>query len=314
MCYSWQRPSKISEEIGLDIIKKMPGGLSKVNISGGEPALRKDLLDIVAIIRQKSKKLDISTNGYFTDKLVDIGRKFPDVEFRISVEGFPKLNDSLRGIKNGFERALKTVIRLKEIGVKSVGFGIVISDKNKEDLLNLYNLCVLMGIEFGSSTMHNSFYFNKYDNKIEDIVGTVDEMRKFIEALLQSKRKSLKLKIKDWGRAFINYGILKHIQNESRPIPCGAATELFFLDPYGNILACNGSEEPWIMGNLKECSFNEVWNSEQADKIRKRVLECRRNCWMVGSARPAMRSHPWVPILWIAKNKLKLMMKKNIWC
>jgi len=293
---------------------KLPGGLDKINISGGEPALRPDLMEIVKVIRTKTRAIDISTNGYFTDRLVAVGRRFPDVAFRISAEGLPKLNDNLRGIKNGFDRALKTVIRLRQASVKNVGFGIVISDRNKSDLLDLYHLCVMMGIEFGSSTMHNSFYFHKHDNRVEDLKGTVEQMHQFIEGLLQSKRSNLKLRLKDWGRAFINFGLLQHLQGRSRPIPCSAGTELFFLDPYGHILACNGSQEPWVMGDLKEQSFDDLWHSPQAAAVREQVAQCRRNCWMVGSARPAMRSNPWVPLLWIARNKLKLALKKDIWC
>jgi MoaA/NifB/PqqE/SkfB family radical SAM enzyme len=314
MCFRWQAPSRVSEEVLPEILEKLPANLEVINVSGGEPSLREDLSQIVEILRKKTNKIDISTNGYFTDRLAEIGKRFPDVCFRVSVEGLPELNDSLRGIKNGFDRALKTVIRLKLAGVKNVGFGIVISDKTKENLLDLYHLTEMMGIEFGSSTMHNSFYFNKSDNRIEDIEGTVKEMHLFIEALLQSKRSSIKLRVKDWGRAFINYGILMHIQQKSRPVPCGAGRELFFLDPYGQILACNGSEEPWVMGDLKTQSFEEIWQSAEADQVRARVAACQRNCWMVGSARPAMRSHPWVPLSWIIKNKVKLLLKKDIWC
>ena len=314
MCEIWKKPSRVEDEIGPDILEKLPQGLKKINISGGEPGLRKDLIEIVSVLRRKAEKLDISTNGYFTERLYEVGNRYPETAFRVSAEGLPELNDRLRGLKNGFDRALKSVIRLREAGVKDVGFGIVISDKNKDDLLDLYTLCVMMGIEFSSSTMHNSFYFNKSDNRIENIEATVERTHRFIEALLQSRRRELKLRVKDWGRAFINYGLMKHMQGEIRPIKCGAATELFFLDPYGNILACNGSAEPWIMGNLKDRSFDDIWHSREAEEVRKKVSACRRNCWMVGSARPAMRSHPWVPLLWILKNKLKLMMKKDIWC
>jgi Fe-coproporphyrin III synthase len=313
MCNTWQFPSKPAEEIGTEVMRRLPSGLDKINVSGGEPGLRKDLVDIVAVVRQKAKEVDISSNGYFTDRLVEVGRRFPDVGFRISVEGLPKLNDGLRGIKDGFERSLKTVISLRDSGVHNVGFGTVICDKNKADLLNLYNLCTLMGVEYSSSTMHNSFYFHKFDNKVEDLEGTVEVMHRFIEALLQSKRSSLRLRVKDWGRAFLNYGILQHIQGVSRPIPCGAGSELFFLDPHGQILACNGSDVPWVMGNLKEKSFDEIWHSREAEEVRKKVAHCQRNCWMVGSARPAMRSHRMVPLLWIMKNKIKLLMKRDIW-
>lgn len=314
MCNIWKFPTKIIQEISPSIMEKLPAGLDKINVSGGEPGLRHDLVEIISVLRRKAKSIDVSTNGYFTERLIEVAKRFPDISFRISVEGLPRLNDGLRGINNGFDRALKTVIRLKQAGARNIGFGIVISDRNKSDLLDLYHLCVMMEIEFGSSTMHNSFYFHKHDNQVKDVHGTVTQMHKFIESLLQSERHQLKMRIKDWGRAFINYGILQHIQGLSRPIPCGAGTELFFLDPFGQILACNGSEEPWVMGDLKEQGFEEIWHSQQANVVREKAANCKRNCWMVGSARPAMRSKPWIPLMWIARNKIKLALKRDIWC
>jgi len=314
MCHTWKYPSRIEEEISPEIMEKVPTGLKKLNLTGGEPALRDDLLDIVRVLAKKAKKIDISTNGYFTERLVEVGKRFSNIAFRISVEGLPKLNDNLRGIKDGFDRALRTVLRLREVGVRDVGFGMVISDKNKDDLLDLYHLCASMGLEFGNSTMHNSFYFNKHDNRIEIVNGTVEQMHRFIEALLQSKRKELKLRIKDWGRAYINLGILRHIQGEQRLIPCGAGKDVFFLDPYGKILACNGSEIPWIMGDLREKSFAKIWESLEAEGARKKVANCNRACWMVGTARPAMRKQPWIPLFWIMNNKIKLALGRDIWC
>ena len=313
MCNRWMQPSKIVEEISPKIMDKIPPGQRRINLTGGEPALREDLLEIVSVLNKKTGRLEISTNGFFTERLVAVGKKFPNVTFRISAEGLPRLNDSLRGIKDGFDRGLRTVLRLLDVGVKDVGFGIVISDQNKQDLLDLYGLCSRMDIEFGNSTLHNSFYFNKQDNVIKDTQGTIEIMKRFIESLLNSERKDLKLRIKDWGRAYINFGLMKYMKNEKRPLPCCAGEDLFFLDPFGNILVCNGSVEPWIMGNLKKDTFEQIWKSQQAATAREKVKHCDRNCWMVGTAVPAMARQPWTPLFWVIKNKIKLMLNKDIW-
>jgi MoaA/NifB/PqqE/SkfB family radical SAM enzyme len=312
MCNTWQHQGNKNKEISSEIMDKIPSDQRRINLTGGEPALRDDLENIVKVLIKKTPRLEISTNGYFTKKLVEIGRRFPQVTFRISIEGLPKLNDDVRGIKNGFEHALKTVLSLLDAGVKDVGFGMVVTDKNAKDLLYLYKLCSRMGIEFATSTIHNSFYFNKEDNKIDDIPYAEAQMTKFITALLQSDRNNLRLRIKDWGRAYINFGLLKNIQGQKRPLTCGAATDIFFLDPYGRVLACNGSEKPWIMGNLKEMEFDPIWNSSLAVDIRRKVKHCKRNCWMVGTAVPAMRRRPWVPFFWIAKNKFHLARYREI--
>jgi len=69
--------------------------------------------------------------------------------------------------QDGFDKGLRTLIKLKSLDIKDIGFGITISDKNANDLLDLYHLAKMMNIEFASAAIHNSFYFHKDDNKFE---------------------------------------------------------------------------------------------------------------------------------------------------
>lgn len=311
MCNTWQFPSRESEEITPEIIDKIEGRYNRLNITGGEPMLREDILEIVEVLNKKTDRLEISTNGYYTDRIVRVAEKFPNITIRVSLEGLPEINDRLRGIKNGFDHGLRTILRLKEMGIKDIGFGIVISDLNVSDLLDLYHLCAGLDIEFGNATVHNSFYFHKFDNTIADVEPTLLEMSRFIEALLQSKRDNIRRRIKDWFRAYINLGILQYMQGKNRSIPCGAGSDTFFLDPWGNILVCNGSEEPWIMGNLKKSTLKDVWSSDQAQRVRELAKNCKKNCWMTGTAVPAMRKNIWSPITWVLNNKLRLALGKK---
>jgi MoaA/NifB/PqqE/SkfB family radical SAM enzyme len=308
MCNSWNFPSKSSEEFRPEILDKLPPRISRMNITGGEPALREDLMDIVEILDPRTGHLEISTNGYFTDRLLKVAERYPHLTFRISVEGLAKLNDELRGIKDGFDHALRTLLSLRHMGVKNIGLAIVISQHNIHDLLCLYELVSGLGVEFAQATMHNSFYFHKDDNRIENLEPVTRIMKEFMISLLTSRRQSFRMRVKDWFRAYINMGILRYMQGRARTIPCGAATDFFFLDPWGKILACNGSGEPWVMGDLNLQDFDEIWDSEQAEKVRQQVRECDRNCWMTGSAVPAMRSKIWMPVAWVLKNKARLML------
>lgn len=312
MCNTWQNPSRRAEEFDPAILEKLPGGMERLNITGGEPLLRNDIEDIVRILDKKTKRLEISTNGYFYDRIIKLCEKFPHLTIRVSLEGLPGLNDQLRGIKDGFDRGLRTILRLKEMGQRDIGFCVVISDRNCADLLDLYHLCAGMGVEFGGATMHNSFYFHKHDNRIEDTEKVVREMKGFIRALLSSQRTNWRLRAKDWGRAYLNLGILRYIQGNFRTLPCGAATDTFFVSPFGEILACNGSAEPWVMGDLKSQAFEELWRSPQSEAVRQQVRDCRRNCWMTGTAVPAMRKNPLVPLTWVVKNKIRQVLGKEI--
>lgn len=306
MCDTWKHPSKTSEEFRPEILQKIPGGMKRLNITGGEPLLRKDIEDIVSILDNKTDRLEISTNGYYYDKIESIAKKFPNITIRVSIEGLPKLNDDLRGIENGFDHALRAILRLKNLGLKDIGFAMTISGENCHDLLDLYALVSYLDVEFANAVVHNSFYFHKEDNQILNKEEVVDIFKQFINALLCSQRKNIKRKIKDWFRAYLNLGLLRHVQGLIRTIPCGAGTDTFFLDPFGRVLACNGSKQPLVMGDLTTQSFEEIWSSEQAENIRKVVQNCSQNCWMTGTAVPAMRRNPLKPIRWVLANKIRL--------
>ncbi len=300
-----------SEEFNSEILEKLPQGMNRLNITGGEPLLREDLIDIVSILNKKTKRLEISTNGYYTDRIVKIAERFPHITVRISVEGLSQLNDKLRGLKNGFDRALRTLLELKERGIRDIGFATVISQQNIQDLFALYTLASGLEVEFSQSTMHNSFYFHKYDNRVND-VAVKPTMQKFIERLLASRRRDLKMRVKDWFRAYLNLGLLRFIQGKKRLIACGAGTDSFFVDPWGRILACNGSQEPWVMGDLTTHDFNEIWHSEKAEQVRRLVTECKNDCWMTGTSVPAMRRHFWHPLFWVVSNKIRLSLGNKI--
>ena len=306
MCNTSHHPRDTGEEFSPDLINKITAGLKFINITGGEPFLRDDLDQIIENALKKTKRLVISTNGYFTKKIIGVAEKYGNrVGIRISIEGLPAANDELRGIKNGFDHGLRTLVTLHSMGMKDIGFGITASDRNAKDMIELYRLANAMGLEFATATTHNSYYFHKHDNKYEDAEMVASEFENIAAELLKTNRP------KNWFRAYFNMGLANKVRGGKRPLPCEVGSDVFFLDPHGNIMPCNGSEEPMIMGNLKEQSFDEIWNSRKADEIRKQVTNCSKQCWMIGSASPAMKKRVWVPIRWVVNNKLTLIKQKE---
>jgi radical SAM protein with 4Fe4S-binding SPASM domain len=308
MCNIWKYPTKPEEEFKPKILEKFPK-LSFCNITGGEPFLRDDIEEIIHILRKKAKRTVISTNGYLSEKIIDIAKKNRDIGIRISIEGLPAANDELRGIKDGFDRGLRALLELQRLGLKDIGFGITISDRNAKDLLELYQLAKVMKVEFATAVVHNSYYFHKYDNRMTKQDEMIKYFRELIYELLKTKR------VKNWFRAYFNYGLINYIKGNKRLLPCGAGIDMFFLDPWGEVRPCNGMESDSLdnsMGNLNQKTFEEIWNGEEAKRIREKVKNCTRNCWMIGTASPAMKKNIKTPTFWVIKNKLKLMMGKEI--
>jgi radical SAM protein with 4Fe4S-binding SPASM domain len=72
-----------------------------------------------------------------------------------------------------------------------------------------------------------------------------------------------------------------------RPLPCRAGRDFFFMSPTGDVFTCNAA--PFQMGNLKRQSFGQMWNSLEASNARARSDVCRTGCWMICTARTAVR-------------------------
>ncbi len=306
MCNTWQYPTKKEEEFSPELVDNLPGGLSFINITGGEPFLCRDINEIVEKALTKTKRLVISSNGYFTDRTVQLFEKFGNkVGIRISIEGLPAANDELRGIKNGFDHGLRTLTTLYGMGIKDIGFGMTVSDRNSSDMIELYRLAEAMGLEFATATTHNSFYFHTKDNSYanhEKVASVFEDIA--VELLKTSKPKN-------WFRAYFNMGLARKVRGQKRVLPCEVGTDMFFLEPNGNIVPCNGSDIPMIMGNLHQESFETIWNSKKAEQVRKMVKNCDKQCWMIGSAAPAMKKRITVPARWVIKNKIKLLTSKD---
>ena len=305
MCDVWHHPTKAEEEISIEDIEKLPSGLRFINITGGEPFIRRDIEEIVKAVHTKTERIVISTNGFFTDRIVRLCEKYPDLGIRISTEGLQKTNDAIRKIPSGFDRTLRTLLTLRRMGVKDIGFGMTVQDMNCKDLLSLYELSDALGYEFATATLHNSHYFHKLDNVIDDKEMVCNEFARLIKELLKSKS------VKKWFRAYFNYGLMNYINGGKRFLKCEMGTESCFLDPSGDLLACNGMNMKVPMGNIREQTFDEIWNSENARTVRDKVKTCRKECWMVGSAAPAIKKNPYKPAIWVLKNKLRVLMNKE---
>ncbi|MDD2752706.1 MAG: radical SAM protein [Candidatus Omnitrophica bacterium] len=305
MCNIWQYPTKEQEEILAQHLVTLPK-TDFCNITGGQPFIRREeeVEEFVRIMSKKAKRIVISTNGYFTEEIIKLVKKFPRLGIRVSIEGLPATNDELRGIKDGFDHGIRTLMELHRLKIKDIGFGVTLSDRNISDLMPLYELSKAMDLEFATACTHNNFYFHKFDNRITKLTDFQEELKSLITDLLKSRR------VKNWFRGYFNYGMLNYVFGKPRMLPCAAGGDLLFIDPRGNLMPCNGLEQS--MGNIKETNFPEIWNSPQAKAVRQAVKDCEKECWMIGSVAPAMKRNLAAPALWVLKNKIKLTLGKEI--
>jgi radical SAM protein with 4Fe4S-binding SPASM domain len=306
-CHTWKNPTEVSDEFAPSLLEKLPP-LSFCNVTGGEPMVREDLAEIIAIVLKKSRRVVVSTSGYFTDETVRLAERFPGLGIRVSLEGLPAASDRLRGMKDSFDRGLRTLLELTKRRHRDIGFSVTISDENAHDVPHLYRLARGMGWEFATAAVHNSDYFHKTDNRLDDPETVIGALNELVCELLRSWR------VKDWFRAYFNHGIINYVRGNPRLLPCAAGTGVFFVDPHGEVLPCNGMERSvWYesLGNLHEDEFEAIWTSDRAEEIRQKVRHCPKNCWMIGTVSPRLRANPLLAGRWIARAQLQRILGRQ---
>ncbi|MCK5505353.1 MAG: radical SAM protein, partial [Thermodesulfovibrionia bacterium] len=265
-----------------------------------------DLEDIVELLYPKAMTLEISSNGLHAERLEPIIKKYPCIKIRFSLEGCEATNNKIRGEKDGYKKKVDGLLRLKELGGKDLGFSMVIQDDNADEAVELFRLAKKHGFEFATATLHNGFQFHKSDNVPYNRAETAGHMGKLINEMLKG------LNIKNWFRAYLNMGLMAKVLGHKRMLKCAAGTDFAFIDPWGDVYACNVRPD-LRAGNLETQSWDEIWNSEVAGALKEKVNGCNHNCWMVGSAKTAMRrpKYPKLPkagpLLWVVYNKLITM-------
>ena len=316
MCNIWFNPTKKEEEIKASDLRTLPR-LKFINLTGGEPFVRDDLAEIVEECYKHTDRIVISTSGWFEEKVIALAEKYPQIGIRISIEGLSCKNDELRGHAGGFDKGLRTLLALKQMGLKDIGFGCTVSNNNSRDMLSLYQLSKSLGMEFATAAFHNSYYFHKDDNVITNKDEVCRNFEQLIAWQLQENHP------KSWFRAWFNMGLINYIEGGRRMLPCEAGSANFFIDPFGDVYPCNGLEEKYwqkSMGNIHQTpDFMEIWQSARAEEVRAMVRKGPKNCWMVGTASPVMHKYVKYPLKWALRNKLRSMRGKPAcldkkWC
>jgi MoaA/NifB/PqqE/SkfB family radical SAM enzyme len=305
MCYIWQNPTDPKEEISAKTLEKLPGGFDNLNVSGGEPTLRRDLADLIDVVYPKARITEISSNGLRPERLLPIIKKYPNIKVRFSLEGDEATSDAIRGEKNGYATKIAGLRKLREAGGTDLGFAMVIQDENADQLVRVYEMARREGVELATSTLHTAWQFYKNDNHFYDRTKVAREVEGLVTSMLRTNKP------KNWFRAYLNLGLIEKILGHDRLIPCTAGSDFAFIDPWSDVWACNvRSDLP--LGNLEKQSWQDIITSERARETIGKVKACAQNCWMVTTARTAMRSSlvpqlpKWTPMQWVIWNKLKV--------
>lgn len=300
MCNIWK--SEPLPLLALSEYEKLPDSIKDINLSGGEPFLRQDLVQLVELLISKNPavRIIISSNGFATglikEKIEQIKKIKPDIGIGISLDGIGQAHDQIRGIPGGYEKVLATIKVLQDLGIKNLRLAFTAGDYNISELPKIYKLANELGIEFTLAAVHNAEnYFNTVDNKISKL----EDFRQEFGLLIKAELKTWSFK--RWLRAYFSYALWQFIATGKRLLPNYSGQDNIFVDPLGNVYPADVSGH--LMGNLKDFNnFEDLYFSRKAQQAI--ALEKNNQNWMICTARSAMRRHALAIIFWIIKNKL----------
>ena len=307
MCNIWK--NKIKDELKPYEYLKLPGTLKEINITGGEPFIRNDLINIIENIKKICRKarIVISSNGYLTDMIElmmrDIIKIDRTIALRISIDGNEKTHNTIRGLKNSYTKALDSIEKAKSVGVKDLGISMTISNINVDQIYNVFELSKQIGVEM---TIGSVFESEIYFGRIDEYLGSFNIIELEKQLFLVAKERTKTLKIKEWARAWFEAELLNYIKNRQRPLNCNAGNSFFYMDSLGKIYGCHMIDN--YIGDLRSVdNFFSLWNDEKRRSISLNSMKCNK-CWMVCTSQPGLNKEKYKIILkiinYLVKNKI----------
>ncbi|HEX6309683.1 MAG TPA: radical SAM protein, partial [Longimicrobiales bacterium] len=124
-CFYWRALNQ-KNDLTRDEIFELSRSLGKIenlNLSGGEPFIRKEFAEICRqfITHNGVRQIYVPTNGYFTAKTIKAIEgvlEEPSLDLfvaEISLDGMPEFHDTFRVTKNAFAKAMETYDALAEL-------------------------------------------------------------------------------------------------------------------------------------------------------------------------------------------------------
>lgn len=291
-CSIWKKGDRRDHELTdkeLDsIFSSKYLNLKKVHITGGEPHLSDTYIKAVdSIYRFHSDVIiDSPVTGWFPDRHVDVAKyvlkRFPLYRLDISLDGDEDTYPKIRLHKNGFEKVIQTVDRLKDIKGVILRFQFTIYRENLHQIEWAYNFAKKMGV--GLYVGYGRYNPERYGNKNDNLTKKVLSREDFIfskEELEEIDRQLVKVGY-DKSRYASKYILQKAVfSGENIDFNCYMGSRSIDIDPYGNVYPCLLWLEYLKMGNIREFeSFDKLLESESAKDALSEIESklCQSDC------------------------------------
>ncbi len=268
---------KYDKELTTEQIKNLIDELAKIKVrffaaTGGEPLLRKDLLEVMKYASEKGIKTGFATNGYFINE--EMAKKIKEANIssiQISLDGTEEIHNKIRGNNQSFQKAIDAIKFLQEQKIKLVSVATTITPMNFNELAKLkqilldtkvktWRICVVMPI---GRAERKKLLLNSNQLK---------ELFKFVS----SNKEKIKIQIGE------NLPFLAEYEKKIRksPLICPLGFTACSIGVDGNVRGCPEmpDTEEFREGNILEKPFLEIWREGFKRYRTREILNSDKKC------------------------------------
>ncbi|MEZ5366756.1 MAG: radical SAM protein [Bryobacterales bacterium] len=285
-CFYWRnlnRTDDLTFDEMVDLSKSL-GRVENLNLSGGEPFLRKDLGRICRemIRRNQVRQIYCPTNGSFPDKVVaqvEETLREPGLELfavEISLDGTAEFHDRFRHMSGAFDRAMRTYDAVAELQQRDPRVRIhaisTATDTNMEEIrrltAELYVRCPRMD--------HHNLVLIRGDRKdpslqgprLEEFRALYDYMKSLWQPREEGRYGAIAEPLTQWTKT-------RTAAERRQVAPCQAGNLSAVVYSNGDVSACENHPP---LGNLRDRSFAEIWHGADAAARRASIRAKQCHC------------------------------------
>jgi MoaA/NifB/PqqE/SkfB family radical SAM enzyme len=312
-CFYWTSLNK-KDDLTKDEIFQLSrslGKLENLNLSCGEPFLRKEFAEICRqfIQHNEVRQIYVPTNGYFTDRTVKaVNGVLEDDDLQllvceISLDGMPEFHDTFRVARNAFEKAMATYEALAEVQRRDPRLRIhaisTATDRNIGEIRRLttylYERCPQMD--------HHNLAIIRGDRKNPDLATPLldeyQDLYQYIRRLWAPREQGRYGGIVE---PMLQWAKVQTLRERRQIAPCSAGRASVVVYANGDVSVCE-MHKP--IGNLREKSFAEIWASDEAGALRRSIAN--RDCFCTTEV------FLWPSIVYQPASLAKAMIGAKVW-
>lgn len=263
-CSIWQKPhyTLSKDEIVSLMSSRCISRHTTVGLEGGEFVLHPQAAEILEWFQINHPNYTLLSNCLSPQKVIDLTRRYTPKHLYLSLDGNRETYKYMRGV-DGYEKVIKVIEELKDEVPISLMF--CLSPFNDfKDMEYTINVARRYGIDIRIGVYGTMAYF---DTKAEMLQVNEDE---YITQIPSN--------IHDTQENYDFVALYDQWRNGHLSLRCQSISNSLVIHPDGNVPLCQNLDV--ILGNIKEKTLDEVFNSAESVATQCRYSKECNGCWI----------------------------------